>query len=67
MKLAVNDTIAWDVIAVVEGHGSVGERTERVLRDTAGSVRPTLAAWRTGRWRRSEARRSVTNNDHGRT
>jgi hypothetical protein len=33
LKLDVNDRITWDVIAVVEGPGSIGERTERIVRE----------------------------------
>jgi hypothetical protein len=45
LKLDVNDTIPWDVIAVVEGPGKIGERTERVLRDKNGSELGTIEAW----------------------
>lgn len=33
LKLDVNDRIPWDVLAVVDGPGTIGERTERTLRD----------------------------------
>jgi len=33
LKLDVNDRITWDVVAVVEGPGTIGRRTTVVLRD----------------------------------
>ena len=33
LKLDVSDRIAWDVIAIVEGPGTIGERTTVTLRD----------------------------------
>jgi hypothetical protein len=34
LKLDVNDRIRWDLVGVVEGPGKVGERTNRVVRDS---------------------------------
>jgi len=35
LKLDVNDRITWDIIAVVEGPGKIGERTNRTLKDAS--------------------------------
>jgi hypothetical protein len=35
LKLDVNDRIPWDLIAVVEGPSTIGERTQRVIRDAS--------------------------------
>ncbi len=38
LKLDVNDRIPWDVIAVVQGPSTIGERTQRVIRDASSGA-----------------------------
>ena len=46
LKLDVNDRIPWDVIAVVEGPSTIGERTQRVIRDAgSGAELGTIEEW----------------------
>jgi hypothetical protein len=46
LKLDVNDRIPGDVIAVVQGRSTIGERTQRVIRDAnSGAELGTVEEW----------------------
>jgi hypothetical protein len=46
LKLDVNDRIPWDVIAVVQGPSTIGERTQRVIREAgSGAELGTIEEW----------------------
>jgi hypothetical protein len=46
LKLDVNDRIAWDVLAVPDGPGTIGERTQRTLRAAGtGAELGTVEEW----------------------
>ncbi len=45
LKLDVNDRITWDVIGVVTGPGKLGERTNRIVRDSSGLEIGKIEEW----------------------
>lgn len=45
LKLDVNDRITWDIIAVVDGPGQIGERTSRTVKGADGLEIRKLEEW----------------------
>jgi len=45
LKIQTSDRIPWDLVGVVEGPGSIGERTERILRDKNNAEVAKLEEW----------------------